>query len=330
MVIVHIDNSVYELDVDDSVELSKRLHGFYHPKFEKILKSNDIPYTLSDYEDYDAQMFSDYFVGRFAHALDDKELHSKYFDKLYDYYGEKMWPNKKAYYYYDDKVRQYELLKKYGIHAPSIVCNDLDELLNNVTIGTVIKSTYGAGSDDIFYVWKKEHLDNIEEYISECYNSENFFPCQIQEYIDVEYEYKIVITHDEIYGNKQKLLKEWTNPNQFPFDYGRRQHWASRVVREESGNQLHTTTLTPDEFNPRLLESMMDIQKELNTPNLKFDFLGNKATEFTYMYCELFITDWKYHSFNLKSKTFDEKVVSINEFANKQQNSVLRHLGIIE
>jgi hypothetical protein len=92
---------------------------------------------------------------------------------------------------------------------------------------------------------------------------------------------------------------------------------------------LGTATLTTDEFNPRLLESMMNIQKELNTPNLKFDFLGNKATEFTYMYGEIPITSWKYNSFNLDSKSFEEKVVSINDFTYKQSGSVLKHLGII-
>jgi hypothetical protein len=324
MVIVHIDNTVYTID-EGSPTISKKLQQFYHLKFEKILKSKNIPYKLVDYEDYDG----DYFVGRFAHALPDKELHSKHFDKLYDHYGENMWPNKKSYYYYDDKVRQYELLKKFGIEVDSIICNNVDELLKNVTLGTVIKSTYGAGSESSFYLWKKEHLDNIEEYISNCYNRKNFFPCLIQEYIDVEYEYKMVITSDEVYGIKQKLLKEWDHPNLFPFSYGG-EHWASRVVKEKSGNQLGTATLTTDEFNPRLLESMMNIQKELNTPNLKFDFLGNKATEFTYMYGEIPITSWKYNSFNLDSKSFEEKVVSINDFTYKQPGSVLKHLGIIE
>ena len=194
MVIVHRDHGVYSFD--ESVPFHKKiLSEFYHSKFEKTLKSNNIPYIITDYEDYDEDLVGDYFVGRFAHAHSDTELHSKYFDKLYDYYGEKMWPNQKAYYYYDDKVRQYELLKKYGINVPSITCNDLDELLKNVTIGMVIKSTYGAGSESTFYVWKKEHLDNIEEYISNCYNSENLFPCHVQEYINTEYEKKIVITN---------------------------------------------------------------------------------------------------------------------------------------
>jgi len=328
MVILHVDNTCYSID-DDVPVLSKKLFDFYHLKFEKILKSNNIPYVVMDYEDYGDDLVGNYFVGRFAQNLDDMKLHSKYFDKLYDYYGENMWPNKKAYYYYDDKVRQYELLKKYGIHVPSIICNDLDELLKNVTLGTVIKSTYGAGSESTFHIWEKSHLNHIEEYISNCYNSENFFPCQVQEYIDVEYEQKIVITHDEIYGQKQKLLKEWDNPNRFPFGYGG-EHWASRIVKDSSGKQLRSESLIPEEFDTNLLKSIVDIKNELNTPNLKFDILDNKVIEFTYIYGELPITDWKYYSFNLDIESFDEKIVSVNDFAYKQPNSVLKHLGIIE
>ena len=48
------------------------------------------------------------------------------------------------------------------------------------------------------------------------------------------------------------------------------------------------------------------------------------------MYGEIQMTSWKYNSFNLDSNSFEERVVSLNEFANKQPNSVLKHLGIIE
>ena len=139
----------------------------------------------------------------------------------------------------------------------------------------------------------------------------------------------MVITHDEIYGCKQKLLKEWNHPNDFPFNYGD-EHWASRVTKEGSGNQLGTESLSLEEFDMDLLESIMNIQKELNTPNIKFDFLGNKATEFTYMYGEIPMSSWKYNSFNLDSKSFEERVVSINDFVYKQPNSVLNHLGVIK
>ena len=317
MVIVHRDHGIYSLD--NTVQTYKKIAmGFYYPKFEKLLKSNNISYIITDYEDYE-DLVGDYFVGRFAHALLDKELHSKCFDKLYNHYGEKMWPNKKAYYYYDDKVRQYELLEKYGIQVPSVTCNNLDELLKNVTIGTVIKSTYGAGSDSTFYVWKKEHLDNVEEYISHCYNSGNFFPCQVQEYISTEYEKKIVITNDEIYGIKQKLDIGWDNPNDFPFNLGD-EHWANR-----KGNKLES--LNESEFG--LLDTIMDIKIELNTPNLKFDIINEKVIEFTYMYGELLPETPRYMYFDMNTKFFEEKVVSVNDFAYKQSNSVLKHLGII-
>jgi len=318
MVIVHEDNGCYGLS-ENTPTINKKLLDFYHLKFKKTLKSNNIPYVVMDYEDYDEDLVGDYFVGRFAHALIDKELHSKCFDKLYDYYGEKMWPNKKAYYYYDDKVRQYELLEKYGIQVPSVTCNDLDELLKNVTIGTVIKSTYGAGSESTFYVWEKEHLDNIEEYISNCYNSENFFPCQVQEYISTEYEKKIVITNDEIYGSKQKLDVGWEYPNDFPFNFGD-EHWANR-----KGNKVES--LNEREFE--LLDTIMDIKTELNTPNLKFDIINEKVIEFTYMYGELLPETYKYMYFDMNTKSFEEKVVSVNDFAYKQSNSVLKHLGVV-
>ena len=317
MVIVHRDHKVYGLD--ETVQTYKKILGeFYHSKFEKLLKSNKIPYIITDYGDYD-DLLGDYFIGRFAHAIPDKELHSKCFDKLYDYYGENMWPNKKAYYYYDDKVRQYELLEKYGIQVSSVTCNDLDELLKNVTIGTVVKSTHGAGSESVFYVWEKEHLDNMEEYISQCYNSENFFPCQVQEHISTEYEKKIVITNNEIYGTKQKLDIGWDSPNDFPFNYGD-EHWANR-----KGNKVES--LNESEF--RLLDTIMDIKTELNTPNLKFDIINEKVIEFTYMYGELLPETYKYMYFDMNTKSFEEKVVSINDFAYKQSNSVLKHLGII-
>ena len=323
MVILHIDNPVYSID-KDSPEISKKLQQFYHLKFEKLLKSQNIPYKLVDYENYSG----DYFVGRFAHNLDDKELHSKCFDKLYNHYGENMWPNKKAYYYYDDKVRQYELLEKYGIQVPSVTCNNLDELLKNVTVGMVIKSTYGAGSESTFYVWEKEHLDNIEEYISNCYNSENFFPCQIQEYIDVEYELQIFFSNNETYGYKVKRGNRDFSPLSFPNPIDTlNQHWAKK-----DNLRFGWDSLKKEEFNFDIIDKLYDIKNKLNTPNIKFDLLNNKITEFTYMYGEMLpgTKSLTYDYYNFDKGIFDERVISINDFAYKQPNSVLKHLGIID
>ena len=63
MVIVHRDHGIYGLD--ETVQTYKKiLQGFYHSKFEKTLKSNNIPYIITDYEDYDEDLVGDYFVNR--------------------------------------------------------------------------------------------------------------------------------------------------------------------------------------------------------------------------------------------------------------------------
>ena len=59
MVIVHRDHGIYGLD--ETVQTYKKiLQGFYHSKFEKTLKSNNIPYIITDYEDYDEDLVGDY------------------------------------------------------------------------------------------------------------------------------------------------------------------------------------------------------------------------------------------------------------------------------
>ena len=338
MVIVHTDNTVYSID-EDSPETSKKLQQFYHLKFEKLLKSNNIPYKLVDYENYDG----DYFVGRFAHALPDKELHSKYFDKLYDHYGENMWPNKKAYYYYDDKVRQYELLERYGVQIPSIICNTLDELLSNVSVGTVVKSSYGAGGESCFYVWKKEHLYQIEEYISDCYNSENFFPCIVQEYLDYDWEYYIFATNDNIYGYKMKKKREYFSPSSFP--YNNISDWSGNIHRSIDGKSYSPEC---SRLNEKELESYIDvvlnIKNELGTPNLKFDILDNKVLELSYLYGEVMPYSKTidpptrgthpnlYLTYDIKSGSigYKEQGDTFYYWNFVQINSILKHLGIIE
>ena len=328
MVILHRDNTIYSLPPDKDKK-EQLLSGFYNPKFEKILKSNNIPYKVTYYEDYENDLEGDYFVGRFAHAFPDKELHSKCFDKLYNHYGEKMWPNKKAYYYYDDKVRQYELLEKYGIQIPSVTCNDLDELLKTVTIGTVVKSTYGAGGESIFYVWEKEHLDNLESYISDITSKDwidnNFFPCQVQEFIDIEYETQIFFTNDEVYGFNLIPVEEFNSPLFFPRNRVDGEHWANYVLK------AGYDSLSEKEFNLDLIEKLYEIKKELNTPNLKFDIIDNKVSEFSYVYGEMLpgTKSLTYDYYNFDKSIFGERVISINDFTYKQQTSVLKHLGII-
>ena len=80
------------------------------------------------------------------------------------------------------------------------------------------------------------------------------------------------------------------------------------------------------------IEKLCDIKKELNTPNIKFDVIGNRVLEFSYIYGANLptITSRTYKYFDIDEKVYKDRVISINEFANKQPNCVLKHLGIIE
>ena len=353
MVIIYKDSSAY-------IPLkSEQLLGFYSSKFEFLLSRENISYRIIDYrhppfgvsdnfEDYD-DWKGDYFVARFGHELSDKEYHSKNYDVIYDYYGENMWPNKQTYYYYDDKVRQYELLKKYNRHIPSVICNNLDELLNDVSVGTVVKSTYGGGGSSCFYIWEKEHLDNIEEYISNSYNSENFFPCIIQEYIDFDWEYIIFSTGDEIYGYKKNVLKRYSSPNSFPYNFPNEGAWDQfeylRPVAEAerlSVGRIYGKRYDPEhivldekELNPDLIQFILNIKNELNTPNLKFDMINGKVFEFSYLYSDTMSMIPKannlYTVYNSEFNSFEEKDKGkLSHWKRVQAKTVLKHLGIIK
>ena len=350
MVIIHKDDSVYNIDKGDPALI---WYGHYSFKFRQILYKENISHRIIDYidrPDYGEDNWKgDYFVGRFGQEITDKNSHSLNFDMLYDYYGEKMWPNKKAYYYYDDKVRQYELLERYGIHIPSIICNDLDELLNNTSVGTVVKSAYGAGGESSFYIWNQEHLNHIEEYISNSYNSENFFPCIIQEYIDYDWEYIIFSTGDEIYGYKKNVLKKYSSPNSFPYNFPNEGTWDQfeylRPVEESerlSVGRIYGKRYNPEhivldekELNPDLIQFILNIKNELNTPNLKFDMINGKVFEFSYLYSDTMSMIPKannlYTVYNSEFNSFGERERgNISYWKRLQTKSVLKHLGIIK
>ncbi len=165
----------------------------------------------------------------------------------------------------------------------------------------------------------------MEKYILGCNlpNIKPFFPCIITEYIDVDYEYKIIITHDEIYGVKVRQFKDFETPNMFPhnIDY-EKVHWGLRDVPP-------TLPMEEKDYDLELLNIIRDIKKELNTPNLKFDIMGNKIIEFSYIYGELLPLYSEYCYYDLIEETFKYKKTSIREFSNKQNYSVLKHFGII-
>ncbi len=318
MVIIHKDTH-YKVS-NNADRVVQDLHGWYHPKLVELCQQHNIDYQLVEYEGY-----GDIFIGRFAQDKDNMEQHSKVYSKLQEYHGDNIWPNKKTYEYFEDKIKQFELIdERYRPYA--IVCNNFDELLENVEVGTVVKSSKGAGSESTFYLYDEQFLQKeiLEQLIGESLpNGESFFPCFVMDYIDVEFEHRIVITEDEIYGCKLRQFKEWDSPTNFPHNIDYLQtEWYKRP-------QPNMIGLEEKDFSKGLLREIIRIKKELNTPNLKFDILDNKILEFSYVYGELFPMKTYYISYDYHNDTFNKKKTTISEFKNKQQTSILKYFKLI-
>ena len=143
------------------------------------------------------------------------------------------------------------------------------------------------------------------------------------DYIDVEFEHRIVITEDEIYGCKLRQFKEWDSPTNFPHNIDYLQtEWYKRP-------QPNMIGLEEKDFDKGLLREIIRIKKELNTPNLKFDILDNKILEFSYVYGELFPMKSYYISYDYYNDIFNKKKTTISEFSNKQQKSILKYFKLI-
>ena len=323
MITLHKD-TLYKIP-NEADKLVQQLHGWYHPKFINLFDQHNIPYEIVEYEGY-----SDIFIGRFAQDKDDMEQHTKVYPKLHKHYGDNMWPNKTTYEYFEDKIKQFELIdERYRPYA--IVCNNFDELLEHVEVGTVVKSSKGAGSESLFHIYDEQFLQKeiLEQLIGESLpNGGNFFPCFVMDYIDVEFEHRIIITEDEIYGVKIRQFKNWDSPTSFPHDIDYLNiPWYKR--KDSNWIQENLIGLEEEEFNKELLDEMIRIKKELNTPNLKFDIMDNKILEFCYVYGEILPGKDYYISYDYHNDKFNKVDTSIPDFLNKQQKSILKYFKLI-
>ena len=99
----------------------------------------------------------------------------------------------------------------------------------------------------------------------------------------------------------------------------------------DKGQLQKVEDVEKDYLDIEFLQKLIDIKKQLNTPNIKFDIIDNKVLEFSYMYGATFpITNKvKHNYYDLIEKKWKEKPISINEWVYKQQISVLKHFGII-
>ncbi|HHJ10638.1 MAG TPA: hypothetical protein ENK25_07070 [Bacteroidetes bacterium] len=85
--------------------------------YEQILRYNKIDYiklNLNDIDFWEQVEQLDYFIYRFYVATDLKEQANAILPVIENYYGIKCFPNQATCWMYDDKIKEYYLLKKHG------------------------------------------------------------------------------------------------------------------------------------------------------------------------------------------------------------------------
>ena len=84
-----------------------------------------------------------------------------------------------------------------------------------------------------------------------------------------------------------------------------------------------------------MIQFILNIKNELNTPNLKFDMINGKVFEFSYLYSDTMSMIPKannlYTVYNSEFNSFGERERgNISYWKRLQTKSVLKHLGIIK
>jgi len=171
----------------------------------------------------------DYCICRFGHYEEDFELSKRVYPLLHEKFNGRIWPNKTEWYYYNDKQRQLEFLKKNNIpHPISHYSYGRDDFLkwvkeNNLEYPIVVKKSQGAGSEEVNLVYEKEY-----SWYDEYRDKTNFFtetdwdvidfPVILQQYIDINHDIRITILGDKIFFTKR--IHHWKEDEKKRFPYG--------------------------------------------------------------------------------------------------------------
>lgn len=248
----------------------------------QIIDAQDIDFVKSlDVKD------DDVLIARFAHDEKDLIQTQKVFPILTDKF-KTMFPSEESYYYYDDKLKQYEFMIENDIPCleTHYVANKEEIEKLNMNFPIVTKKTWGAGSEQVSYF---ETLDSVvDDETTRSWTGDSIYPCLVQEYEDVDYDIRI-----HIYNNKAlfyKRIHKWKTENRSNFPYG---GWPT-PVEERIKNKLppfdypFPKDLTKSEIEDIIpfTEKINHIQRNLlDTYCMSWDLLktnsGYKIVEFS-------------------------------------------------
>ena len=255
-----------------------------------ILDRKRIPNKIIDAHDMDLVKSldvkdDDILLARFGHDKEDLIKTQKVLPTLTDKF-KTMFPSKESYYYYDDKLKQYEFMVENDIpclETHYVTCKEDIEKLN-INFPIVTKKTWGAGAEQINYF---ETLDSIvDDETTRSWTQDSIYPCLVQEYEDVNYDLRIVIIDKKVFAYKR--IHKWKTGNKNNFPYGMPENPREKVLkyRYSPYQQYEQKKCNDSEFLDLvgLTTKLQKIQEtKLNTKHMSWDIVNGKVLEFSYI-----------------------------------------------
>ena len=257
---------------------------------KRILDKKKISNTVIDTHDLDFVNSldikdDDVLIARFAHDKEDLIKTQKVFPTLTKKF-KTMFPSEESYYYFDDKLKQYEFMIENDIpclETHYVASKEEIEKLN-MNFPIVTKKTWGAGAEQVNYF---ETLDCIvDDETTRSWTQDSIYPCLVQEYEDVNYDLRIVIIDKKVFVYKR--IHKWKTGNKNNFPYGMPENPREKVLKYRyPPYQQYEQKICNDSELLDLVDLTTKLQKiqetKLNTKHMSWDIVNGKVLEFGYI-----------------------------------------------
>jgi hypothetical protein len=257
---------------------------------KRILDKKKISNTVIDAHDLDFVNSldikdDDVLIARFAHDKEDLIKTQKVFPTLTKKF-KTMFPSEESYYYFDDKLKQYEFMIENDIpclETHYVASKEEIEKLN-MNFPIVTKKTWGAGAEQVNYF---ETLDCIvDDETTRSWTQDSIYPCLVQEYEDVNYDLRINIVGERVFSFKR--IHKWKTGNKNNFPYGMPENPREKVLKYRyPPYQQYEQKICNDSELLDLVDLTTKLQKiqetKLNTKHMSWDIVNGKVLEFGYI-----------------------------------------------
>ena len=295
----------------------------YYKFIKRILDKKRIHSTIIDAHELDFinsldVKDDDILIARFAHDKEDLIKTQKVFPTLTKKF-KTMFPSKESYYYYDDKLKQYEFMIENNI--PCLETHyvgskeEIEKL--NINFPIVTKKIWGAGAEQVNYF---ETLDAVvDDETTRSWTEESIYPCLVQEYEDVDYDLRITIIGEKVFITKR--LHHWKTGNKNNFPYGMPENPREKILKYR-WPPYESPKIDP--LDDSELLSLVDLttklhklqETKLNTKHMSWDVVNGKVLEFSFI-----------SAINLYGKYYD---LGVDKICNLRANlTFMKRLGCL-